>query len=169
MSGNYFERKQARKEQRTQQFQNRYQRSLDLKDRRAQAPKGIIKEEFQSWFQAKLAREEKWDRQARQQGKDWKIQVAVILERLPQVLPDKEDFEKDFEELQAYLAQFGKQYPKEFSSTMAGNGAAPISDEELIGTFSSSSSSSSSSSFLLRLLFLEQDAILYWLHVTRMQ
>lgn len=134
IAGSYFQRKQATKELRTQKFQNRLQRSIDLKQRRSQAPTmGVLKEEFQAWWQAKLAREEKWDRQARQQGKDWKIEVAVLLERLPQILPDKEDFEKDFEELQAYLAQFGKQYPKEFSSTIQGNGAAPVSDEELIG------------------------------------
>lgn len=132
ITGNYFERKKAQKELRVQKFHNRLQRTIDLKKRRSQAPVGILKEEFQSWWQAKLAREQKWDRQARQQGKDWKIEVAVVLERLPQILPDKEGFERDFEELKAYLAQFGKQYPKEFSSSIQGNGAAPISDEELI-------------------------------------
>lgn len=133
-TSSYFERKQLRKEERTQQYQNRLQRAVQLKERRAHAPRDVLKQEFQNWWQAKLAREQKWDRQARQQGKDWKIQVAVLLERLPQVLPDKQPFEKEFEELQAYLAQFGKEYPKEFSSSIPGNGAAPVTDEELIGT-----------------------------------
>jgi len=129
----YFERKQARKDERTRLYQAKIQRSIALKDRRVQAPRDVLKQEFQEWWQAKLAREQKWDRQARKEGKDWKIEVAVVLERLPQILPDKDDSEKDFDELQAYLNQFGKDYPKEFSASLPKDGSAAVSDEELLG------------------------------------
>jgi 39S mitochondrial ribosomal protein L46 len=129
----YFERKQAQKDQRVKLYQAKLQRAIALKDRRSEAPKDVLKQEFQEWWQAKIAREQKWDRLARKQGKDWKIQVAVVLERLPQILPDKDDCEKDFEELRAYLMQFGKDYPKEFSASLPKNGSAPVSDEELLG------------------------------------
>jgi hypothetical protein len=95
-----------------------------------------LKQEFQEWWQAKLAREQKWDRQARHEGKDWKIEVAAVLERPPQILPDKDDYEKEFEQLQAFLRQFGKDYPKEFSASLPKDGSAPVSDEDLLGKLS---------------------------------
>lgn len=129
---NYFERKEAKKQARIKNYQSRLDKIESLKSRRDGSPKDVLKSDFRGWWDARLAREEKWDRQARQQGKEWKIEVAVILERLPQVLPDKTGFENDYDELFAYLSQYGKDYPKEFSSTM-GDKQAPISDEELLG------------------------------------
>lgn len=129
----YFERKQARKDERTQLYQAKLQRAIALKDRRSHAPKDVLKQEFQEWWHAKLAREQKWDRQARHEGKDWKIEVAVVLERMPQILPDRRASEKEFDELQAYLKQFGKEYPKEFSAALPKDGSAPVSDEDLLG------------------------------------
>lgn len=131
----YFERKQARKDERIRLYQAKLDRAMALKDRRSKAPKDTLKVEFQEWWQAKIAREQKLNRQARQEGKDWKIEVAVVLERLPQILPDKEDYEKEFDELQAHLAQFGKDYPKEFSASLPKDGSAPVSDEDLLGAF----------------------------------
>jgi hypothetical protein len=132
----YFDRKQARKDERIQLYQAKLQRAASLKDRRSQAPKDVLKQEFQEWWQAKLAREQKWDRQARHEGKDWKIEVAAVLERPPQILPDKDDYEKEFEQLQAFLRQFGKDYPKEFSASLPKDGSAPVSDEDLLGKLS---------------------------------
>ena len=129
----YFERKQARKDERTHLYHAKLQRAIAQKDRRSHAPKDVLKQEFQDWWHAKLAREQKWDRQARHEGMDWKIEVAVVLERLPQILPDRQDSEKEFDELQAYLKQFGKEYPKEFSAALPKDGKAPVSDEDLLG------------------------------------
>lgn len=95
----------------------------------------MLKGEFKQWWEKRRLSEITLDRKARQAGKDWKIQVAVVLERLPMVLPDKEDWEKDYDELYAYLAQFGKEYPKEFAPTNPPVKVA-ITDEELMGTYS---------------------------------
>lgn len=65
--------------------------------------------------------------------------MAVIVERLPVVLPDKEDYERDYETLRAYIrSHSGKEYPKEFLGGAASgstNGRpVALTDEELIGT-----------------------------------
>ena len=55
------------------------------------------------------------------------------------VLPDEHDFERDFEDLQAYLkSHTGKEYPVELTgaTTSASGGAdrpVALTDEELIG------------------------------------
>ena len=53
------------------------------------------------------------NRKARQAGMDWKIQVAVIVERLPVVTPDVEEWEQQYLDLRAYLDQFTWEYPEE--------------------------------------------------------
>mgnify|MGYP003319298804 CR=1 FL=1 len=74
------------------------------------------------------------DRKARQAGMDWTLKVATIVERLPVVMPDKEAFETEFEDLQAYLkAHSGKAYPKEFMGTDKGVRPEAYTDEDLMG------------------------------------
>eukprot|EP00934_Nitzschia_sp_Nitz4_P006184 Nitzschia sp. Nitz4//scaffold643_size2076//500//1529//NITZ4_009301-RA/size2076-augustus-gene-0.3-mRNA-1//1//CDS//3329556066//6174//frame0 len=127
----YFERKDARKKERSVTFQARLDKEKTLKARRDGSAKDVLKNEFKAWWDGRVQREQKWSRQAKQQGKDWKLEVAVILERLPQVMPDKEDFEKDYDELTTYLAQFGKEYPSEFAGALSQK-PAPVTDEELL-------------------------------------
>ena len=73
---------------------------------------------------------------------DWTIQVATIVERLPVIMPDKEPFEIEFEDLQSYLkAHSGKDYPKEFLGNDGSSRPEAYTDEELIGTLDKSKSS----------------------------
>ena len=88
--------------------------------------------EFRSWFIKKKVDEEYMDRKARQAGLAWKINVAVLLERLPVILPDKEDWEIEFENLESYLMQFGKQYPEElFTKSIDYDTKRAVTEEEL--------------------------------------
>ena len=52
------------------------------------------------------------NRKARQAGLDWKIRVAVILIRSPLELADREKWELEYDQMKAYLNQFGKMYPE---------------------------------------------------------
>ena len=136
----YFERKQQAKEDRVAAFEEKLDRLEKRKNRRVGKPKDILKNQFRPWWNQRKSYEEMMHRRARQQGLDWKIEVAVILERIPIVLPDKDGWEKEFEELDAYLSQFGKELPRELSSdTTATSDEAfepAYSDEDLIGTLS---------------------------------
>lgn len=129
----YFDRKAASKQLRVEAYKHKLERAVRIQSRRDNSPKDVKKDEFRSWWSGRMAYEEKMDRKARQAGMDWTIQVATIVERLPIVMPDKEGFETEFEDLQAYLhAHRGKEYPKEF----VGSGGRPeaYTDEELMGT-----------------------------------
>jgi hypothetical protein len=133
-SPSYFERKAALKQQRVETYQNKLRRAVQLKHRRDDAPKDVLKNEFRSWWDGRQTYEEMMDRKARKSKMPWKIQVATIVERLPVVLPDKFDFEKDFEHLQAFIkSNSGKEYPKEFIGTAGEDRPVALTDEELIG------------------------------------
>jgi hypothetical protein len=133
-SVSYFERKAALKEQRVQNYQHKLERAVQLKHRRDNAPRDVLKNEFRSWWDGRKAYEEIMERKARQAGMEWKIQVATIVERLPVVLPDKMDFEVEFETLHAYLASnTGKEYPVEFTGTGGADRPVALTDEELMG------------------------------------
>jgi hypothetical protein len=130
----YFERKAALKQQRVQEYQYKLQRAVQLKHRRDDAPKDVLKNEFLSWWDGRRIQEEKMERKARQAGMEWKLQVATIVERLPVVLPDKKDYETEFEDLQAYLTSHkGKNYPVEFTGTSGADRPVALTDEELLG------------------------------------
>jgi large subunit ribosomal protein L46 len=129
-AASYFDRKQAAKQARVQTYQDRLHKDEERKHRRDEAPKNVRKNEFRSWWDQRRIYEEGLDRKARQAGKGWKIQVAVVLERLPVVLADIPEWERDFDELQAFRSQFGKVYPKE----LVPERTAPtlVTDEELL-------------------------------------
>ena len=57
-----------------------------------------------------LARHEE---RALELGKPWEIRAAVVLERLPIVVRDLEDWYVDFKDLQWSLRAYGRTYPKE--------------------------------------------------------
>lgn len=129
-NASYFERKQASKQERIKTYEDRLQKNEERKHRRDSAPKDVRKLDFTNWWDQRRIYEESLDRKARQSGKGWKIEVAVVMERVPVVMGDIPQWEKDFDELQAYLRQFGKVYPKE----LVPERTAPtiVSDEELL-------------------------------------
>lgn len=132
----YFERKAATKQARVEAYKHKLERAIRIKSRRDNAPRDVKKNEFRSWWDGRKAYEEQMDRKARQAGMDWTVKVATIVERLPVVMPDKEPFETEFEDLQAYLkAHSGKEYPKEFLGSEKGERPEAYTDEELMGKF----------------------------------
>ena len=131
----YFKRKAASKQLRVEAYKHKLERASRVKSRRDNAPKDVKKNDFLSWWSGRRAYEEQMNRKARQAGMDWTIQVATVVERLPIVMPDKADFETEFEDLQAYLqAHRGKEYPKEFTGTDGSGRPEAYTDEELMGT-----------------------------------
>ncbi len=108
----WVEQKKAQKQRRTELFEQTQQRKEQVKARRISKPRGEKRNEFRSWFIQKKVNDEYMERKARQAGLGWKIHVAVIIERLNVVLPDQEEWEIEFEDLQNHLQQFGKDYPK---------------------------------------------------------
>eukprot|EP00531_Pseudo-nitzschia_arenysensis_P015329 CAMPEP_0116114662 /NCGR_PEP_ID=MMETSP0329-20121206/98_1 /TAXON_ID=697910 /ORGANISM="Pseudo-nitzschia arenysensis, Strain B593" /LENGTH=366 /DNA_ID=CAMNT_0003608053 /DNA_START=111 /DNA_END=1211 /DNA_ORIENTATION=- len=132
-SPSYFERKAAAKQTRVDSYKHKLERATRIKSRRDNSPRDVKKDEFRSWWDGRVAYEEQMNRKARQAGMDWTLKVATIVERLPIVMSDKETFEKEFEELQAYLkAHSGKEYPKEFIGIAKENRPEAYTDEELI-------------------------------------
>jgi hypothetical protein len=134
--GSYFERKQQAKELRTREYEIKVERVEKRKGRRDDAPKNVLRNEFRAWWNKRRAYQEMMERKARIAGLEWKIEVAVIVERTPVILPDKEDWETEFEELHAYLSQFGKEFPKEFvGETTTDEASTPpaFTDEDLWG------------------------------------
>lgn len=129
----YFERKAATKQLRVEAYKHKLERAVRIKSRRDNSPKDVKKDEFRSWWDGRRAYEEQMERKARQAGMDWTIKVATIVERLPIVMPDKAEFETEFEDLQAYLqAHSGKDYPKEFTGNDGGTRPEAYTDEELM-------------------------------------
>jgi large subunit ribosomal protein L46 len=128
----YYAKKQAAKDRRRELFETKVERQHGLQSRRVNRPRlGQNRRDFRSFFIKKKVDEEYMERKARQAGLDWKINVAVILERPNVVLPDKEDWEVEYEDLQAHLAQFGKMYPKGLVNVDY-DAKVAMTDEELL-------------------------------------
>lgn len=127
----YYDIKRAAKDRRRELYEMQQERLKRVKSRRANKPRNEKRREFREWFIRKKVHEEYLDRKARQANKDWKINVAVILERPAVVLPDIEDWEKDYLELEAHLGQYGKLYPKEFMGEIDEE-SVPLTQEELL-------------------------------------
>jgi len=113
--GGYTALKKAAKDRRRRLWDARTERQLKLRTRRSNATDrdGILRREFRNFFIRKKVDDEYHDRKARQSGSSWKLRVAVVLERLAVVLPDKPRWEIEYEQLSAHLSKFGKMYPKE--------------------------------------------------------
>lgn len=135
----YLALKKARKEKRRELHEASVQRRARLATRRRDPNRGADgrvhrserKVAFRSWFVAQKVTDEYMNRKARQLGLDWKIQVSAMLIRNSVVLPDKEPWEVDMENLQAHLAQFGKMYPKALIDVDY-DAPVAITDEELM-------------------------------------
>jgi large subunit ribosomal protein L46 len=128
----YWEQKKAAKDRRRELFISRQERKQRVKVRRAGKPQDTKKIEFQTFFIEKKVTDEHLDRKSRQAGLEWKVRVAVLLERLNVVLPDKEPWEVEYENLKTHLNRFGKQYPKEFSGNFDYDQERPMTYDELL-------------------------------------
>mmetsp|Transcript_13642 Transcript_13642/g.17778 ORF Transcript_13642/g.17778 Transcript_13642/m.17778 type:complete len:340 (+) Transcript_13642:172-1191(+) len=107
----YTERKQLAKKERTANYHEVNERKEKRKTRRDGKIRGEKQEGFRSFFTPKRVHEQRMNRWARQAGLDWKINVAVILERENVLLPEKKQWEIDYEELDEHLSNFGKVLP----------------------------------------------------------
>jgi large subunit ribosomal protein L46 len=130
----YWEQKKANKDRRRELYISRQERKQRVKVRRAGKPQDTKKIDFQTFFIQKKVTDEHFDRKARQAGLEWKIRVAVLLERLNVVLPDKEPWEVEYDNLRTHLNRFGKQYPKEFTGNFDYDQKRPMTDEELLAS-----------------------------------
>lgn len=129
----YFERKAASKQLRVEAYKHKLERAVRIQSRRDNSPRDVKKDQFRSWWDGRRAYEEQMNRKARQSGMDWTMKVATIVERLPVVMPDKAQFETEFQDLQAHLqAHSGKEYPKEFVGIDGGGRPEAYTDEELL-------------------------------------
>lgn len=105
--------KANQKEVRRQRYQAKQERVAKLATRREGRARDVKKQQFTEWYNKRRTYHEIMNRKARQAGMDWKIQVAVIVERLPVVTPDVEEWEQQYLDLRAYLDQFTWEYPEE--------------------------------------------------------
>jgi large subunit ribosomal protein L46 len=128
----YWEQKKAKKDRRRELFLATQERKKRLKVRRAGKPIDTKKVEFHKFFISKKVTDEFLDRKARQAGLEWKIKAAAILERIEIVLPDKQPWEVEYENLKTHLNRFGKQYPKEFTGGYDYDEERPMTDEDLL-------------------------------------
>ena len=137
----YAQQKVLAKERRRQTYEAKLNRESSLKTRRADSnERGAHASTFRSWFDQYKTRNETMDRKARKSGLPWQVRVAAVVERLPVILPDKEQWEMDYEELEAYLKQFGRDYPKELGYKAGPNieaGESWVTNyEEILGKWS---------------------------------
>jgi large subunit ribosomal protein L46 len=107
----WAEKKQAAKERRRELYGAKQERNTRLQTRR-QSPRDDLRRAFRGWFIPRKVTDEYMERKARQAGLGWQIKVAVILERINVVLPDKEDWDIEYDNMRGHLLQFGPDYPK---------------------------------------------------------
>jgi len=132
----YQERKDLSKEKRRQTYNTKQLRLQNLKTRRDSSPKDVLKTKFRNWYDNELQYHNKLIRSAKKENKPWKIRVAVMVERIPVVTPDMEDWERKYINLRDYIWTYGKEYPEEtgFMYAMDSDEDHIVpSDEELIG------------------------------------
>ena len=112
--GSYYAKKAEKKERRREILRQRRERKERVKFRREGKVRGEKRAIFREFFLKKKMNEINMDHYARKNGLDWKIEVAVILQRYNILLPEKPQWEKDFDELRDHLRQVRKPaYPKE--------------------------------------------------------
>lgn len=110
----YKAEKKAAKERRTELYNYKVSRKAGLRSRQDPEKKNYKKKVFRTWFDGMASKQAYLDREARRQGKEWNINVAAIVERLPVVTPDRQQWELDFLNLKAELQKYDMiAYPKE--------------------------------------------------------
>ncbi|KAL7578306.1 hypothetical protein ACA910_012717 [Epithemia clementina (nom. ined.)] len=133
--GSYFAAKKARKDRRRELYFSRLERKERVKTRRDGKPKGVLRNAFRDFFMPKRVYEIILDKRARQAGLDWKLEVEVILQRYHLLNPEKEQWEKEWDEMCKYIDNVRRpDYPKEllarFPKELYSDERDPISDEE---------------------------------------
>ena len=132
----YQERKDLAKEKRRQTYNTKQLRLQNLKTRRDASPKDVLKNKFRNWYDNELQYHNKLIRSAKKENKPWRIRVAVMVERIPVVTPDMEEWERNYIDLRDYIWTYGKEYPEETGFMYAMDSEEDHivpSDEELIG------------------------------------
>lgn len=118
----YNETKLALKTYRTTLYNKKQDRITNLSKRRQNSPKNVKKNAFHQWFNTKQKNECYFNRLAKRNNQSWKIKLGIMIERLPVVTEDKEDWEMDYLYMKANLdRERSLLYPKEivgFSDTM---------------------------------------------------
>lgn len=109
----YQERKDAEKQLRRETWETKQNRLGRLKTRRDHSPKDVKRTLFRSWWDKELLYHNTLQRMAKKEGKSWRIRVAAMVERLPVVTPDVDDWEGEYLGLKDHLMSFGKEYPAE--------------------------------------------------------
>ena len=134
----YQERKDLAKEKRRQTYNTKQLRLQNLKTRRSNSQKDVLKTKFRNWYDNELQYHNKLIRSAKKENKPWRIRVAVMVERIPVVTPDMEEWERNYIDLRDYIWTYGKEYPEETGFMYAMDSEEDHivpSDEELIGKF----------------------------------
>lgn len=131
----YSAEKEAAKQHRINLYNAKIIRKEGLKTRQDQEKKNHKKKQFRTWFDAMASNQAYLDREARRQGKQWKIKVAAMVERLPVVTPDRPQWELDFLNLKAELGRYdGIAYPKELGFPDPIDDRV-LSEQELMGKY----------------------------------
>lgn len=111
-----------KKQKRATEYNNKIERQMKLKYRRMKPEtiikKNYLKNKFKSWFDKKREWEYIQEKLAKKSGRfdgnlndAWLIKVAIVVERLPLVIPDPPDWEKDFTDLKERLDSFKSMFP----------------------------------------------------------
>lgn len=132
----YKERKAATKQLRTDRYHASQHRLSNIKSRRSNSPKDVLKTKFRSWYDKELVYHDTLLRTAKKVQRPWRTRVAVMVERIPVVTPDMDEWEIDYMNLRDYIWSYGKVYPEEsgfmFDIDKEGDHDIP-SNEELLG------------------------------------
>ncbi len=151
----YNEDKKRAKEYRTKLYNQRQKRIQSLPHRRPEpikdlgevnsssendeGPKykrGIKKAQFRSWFYLKKQNELYYNRLAKRLDQKWKVKVGLMIERLPVVTMDREEWEEEFMYLSAQLErETAAIYPKEIQGFDDPMDSEVLTFEELLGMF----------------------------------
>jgi hypothetical protein len=131
----YRAEKKAAKERRTELYNYKVTRKAGLRSRQDPEKKNHKKKVFRTWFDAMASKQAFLDREARRQGKEWNINVAAMVERLPVVTPDRHLWELDYLNLKAELQKYDMiAYPKELGLPDPMN-IQVLSEEELMSKY----------------------------------
>ncbi|KAL3808247.1 hypothetical protein ACHAXA_006523 [Cyclostephanos tholiformis] len=109
----YQARKDAAKQKRRETYERTQNRLLRLSTRRDHSPKDVLRTKFRQWWDGEMQYHDHLLRMAKRDRRPWRIRVAVMVERIPVVIPDMEAWEREYVDLRDWLWTYGKEYPEE--------------------------------------------------------
>lgn len=137
-SMSYQDRKDAAKQKRRETYERTQTRLVNLPTRRSHSEKDIKKKLFRSWYDGELLYHDHLLRSAKKANMGWRTRVTVMVERIPIVTEDMENWEKEYINLRDWLLTYGKEYPEEsgfmYAMDKPEDHIVPT-DEELLGKF----------------------------------